>query len=903
MSIVVIFTLAISAVSAEDISIENSASLTNIEEDQTIDNMAVKNDMNFEDNDVETSENLENEINNEKDDLNLNNDDELSSTDFEQELKETDDEPIKKGTFTDLENLINNATNRLDLSYDFEYDPEYDADKFPDGILINKIARSFSDVFIINGNGHSISGNGMTRIFLTPQYCSLELKNLTLCHSLAEDGGAILVGQTSFLKAYNVSFINNNATFNGGAIAGIGDVLVNDCIFINNSAKLKGGAIYESNVLEVNRCLFDRNDIYGPQSDNECGGAAIYHSGESTRMYNTIISNNNPSYNEGDNVYGAVTVYGYTNMNNMTFTNNKGLFGGAIASLTEYGPLVVKDSKFHQNEATLGGSIFSDLKSLYIYDSNFTSNKATNGGALYYDCHKFFGMDIIISDSLFNENKAAEYGAVCYAKAGFRYINCNFTDNEAPEGSGVIYYATEPCGEDEIYDNSTFDGCRFERNSVKSDGVICFNGAESLHVNGTSFINNIGQENVFNIYHRDDASILLEKNTFKLLYPNITSDKIVYEIGEPINVSGALDWGVNNYPLAINFTVDDVPYLADLIDFKFSKELSEEFGIGNHYGALKTFVDSEGNTFLVHPAEFRFEVLKPSPDPLLDTIITVTTTNITYGDTETIEFTLKDENGNDLSGTLNVTIGTQKQIVNVTDGKGSIDLSNLSADTYPVVANYPGNANYSSSIGTAKFVVAKKGTQIIFKNMNTTAVDKVDGKIGEWFYFTLKDADGKPIANTSMEIGFNGVVYNETDGIVTDENGTAKLQINLAYKGDYTFAICFLGNENYKASFVVAKITVKEQTPILTIPNRSYKASAKTKTLTATFKKQNGKPIENKTISFTVNGKVYKAKTNAKGIASVKVSITKAGNYSVLAKYAGSSTFKATKKTAVLKIT
>ena len=59
--------------------------------------------------------------------------------------------------------------------------------------------------------------------------------------------------------------------------------------------------------------------------------------------------------------------------------------------------------------------------------------------------------------------------------------------------------------------------------------------------------------------------------------------------------------------------------------------------------------------------------------------------------------------------------------------------------------------------------------------------------------------------NIPMQIGFNGVIYDEKNGIVTDENGTAKLQINLGYKGAYTFAICFLGDDNHNASFAVAK--------------------------------------------------------------------------------------------------
>ena len=152
------------------------------------------------------------------------------------------DGSIKKGTFTDLENQINNAGGHsFDLSYDFEYDPVYDAGKFPDGISFSKHSDDGTFYFTINGNGHSICGNELSRIFVIWDYAPLELKDLTLCHGFAEDGSAVLVTQNSVLKACNVTFIHNNATFNGGAIAGIGDVRVLDCIFINNLPSLEEG--------------------------------------------------------------------------------------------------------------------------------------------------------------------------------------------------------------------------------------------------------------------------------------------------------------------------------------------------------------------------------------------------------------------------------------------------------------------------------------------------------------------------------------------------------------------------------------------------------------------------------------------------------------------------------------
>ncbi len=184
----------------------------------------------------------------------------------------------------------------------------------------------------------------------------------------------------------------------------------------------------------------------------------------------------------------------------------------------------------------------------------------------------------------------------------------------------------------------------------------------------------------------------------------------------------------------------------------------------------------------------------------------------------------------------------------------------------------------------------RTATKIVYKNMTTVAVAKVDGRVGEYFYVSLKDAKGNPLANKLVQIGFNGRVYNRT----TNASGGVGLQINLGNEGKYTFAICFLGDDNYTGSFEVALITVNKHSPKLTAPAKSFKASAKTKSLTATFKSSNGNPISGKKLSFTVNGKTYTGTTNAKGVATVKISLNKKGTYSCTVKYAGDTMYKAT---------
>ncbi|MBR5503508.1 MAG: Ig-like domain-containing protein, partial [Methanobrevibacter sp.] len=90
--------------------------------------------------------------------------------------------------------------------------------------------------------------------------------------------------------------------------------------------------------------------------------------------------------------------------------------------------------------------------------------------------------------------------------------------------------------------------------------------------------------------------------------------------------------------------------------------------------------------------------------------------------------------------------------------------------------------------------------------------------------------------------------------------------------------------------------------PKLTAPAKTYKASAKTKSLTATFKSANGNAISGKKISFTINGKTYTATTNSKGVATVKISLNKKGTYSATAKYAGDGMYKETSTKFKVKI-
>ena len=71
----------------------------------------------------------------------------------------------------------------------------------------------------------------------------------------------------------------------------------------------------------------------------------------------------------------------------------------------------------------------------------------------------------------------------------------------------------------------------------------------------------------------------------------------------------------------------------------------------------------------------------------------------------------------------------------------------------------------------------------------------------------------------------------------------------------------------------------------------------KAKKVTITLK-SNGKAVAGKKITIKVNGKTFSAKTNAKGVATIKVKVTKKGKFLATAKFAGDNTYKAITKKA-----
>lgn len=283
-------------------------------------------------------------------------------------------------------------------------------------------------------------------------------------------------------------------------------------------------------------------------------------------------------------------------------------------------------------------------------------------------------------------------------------------------------------------------------------------------------------------------------------------------------------------------------------------------------------------------------------------------------------------NGQPLSGEIvSVEIGSyyETKLTN-RNGKASFDLSELvngeynaivrlaGSDDYPATYNYydlevtqgggsPANGSSNQTNGTRPAGNVIKTSKIVASNMVTYAINtKIDGKKGKYFTFYLRDSSDKAIANKKVSIGFNGKTYS----IATDSNGRVRFQINLRYIGTYTFAIAFVGDDAYSGSLKMAKVTVKRQKIKMTVKKTStFKAKAKTKKIKVTVKTKRGKAIKGKRVYIKLKGKTYSAKTNKKGVAKIKVKLSKKGKYKFKAYVKADRTYakKTLKRTLRLK--
>ena len=353
---------------------------------------------------------------------------------------------LNDGSFEDLSKKISGAKKDsiITLTRDYCY-----VSGSTDGIDISKSIT-------IDGQGHTISGNNLSRIF-NVYAKNVILKNIVFIEGKHEgDGGAIqLFGSNCYIL--DCSFINNFAEYGGAVYCIAGDCILSNCSFINNSATSSGlsaggGAVYwNGNNGVVDSCYFMNN--YAKTSLWSSYGGAVYWSGNDGSLANCSFVNNY--------------------IDTSAFTSN----GGAVYWSGNDG--VLGTCLFVNNSAEDGSAVHCIADNCQLNNCSFIDNIASG----YYSCGVVYwsGIDGVLGNCSFISNYAEDGGAVYWSGVGGVLGNCSFVNNSAEDGGAVYWIGT----------NGFLTNCLFKDNHAINGGAVFWQNDNGI-LNNCSFINNRG---------------------------------------------------------------------------------------------------------------------------------------------------------------------------------------------------------------------------------------------------------------------------------------------------------------------------------------------------------------------------------------------------------------------------
>ncbi|OWT32672.1 hypothetical protein BGI41_06465 [Methanobrevibacter sp. 87.7] len=757
-------------------------------------------------------------------------------------------------SFTDLNNkVIDDDTCNINLDSNYTY---YDTDSNlkDTGIVINK------DLTIKGADGAdvTIDAKDESKIFVINKGVTVTLDSLT--------------------------FKNANSDF-GSAITNYGTLILKNCSFINNTAVSRGAGVYNGNgFVTVSGSTFDGNDIVDRSRNVDNGGAAIFNMAGTVVVSDSRFTNNLKDLvprkgNAGDLVDAVVcSIDGNVSVADSEFVNNSGCYGAAIYSGSYsddvLSNLTVVNSNFVNNTALFGNCIFADFNTVLNVDScSFVNNTASGIGSPGTDASSGAAISgtspksVVIKNSLFENNTAKQGGAIKIVGSFADINNCSFVNNTAKDlGGAIIGINTELNVKDS----------KFIDNTAENYAGAIFNSTSPLSLENNTFINNTPYD-----FYGFDSNI-------KIIVNNIVYGKDAEIL---VNLTGYNNIGLNK---TVKVTVNGKEYEVDTTD-GIGKLIVSGLAINPNVEVLANF-PGDGE-YKSSSASSTFSVSQYDINIIID-----------VDENGTVIVKLFDKEGNPIADApITYSINGTDAGNLITDVNGTASVNDL-VGKMDFAVNYAGNESYLGSSASDKIIIVVKApvrhnTQIVSSDFNQMAVDFYNGERGGYFTVVLRDVNGTVLANKPVSIGFNGVVYNVT----TDEKGVAKLQINLAWSGIYTFAVAFLGDDDYTGSFVVNKITITKKPTVLSVPAKTFGVYNKNKVIVVTLKgkKAIGNSYVNavgRTVKVTVNGKTYTAKTNSKGVANIKVSINKRGTYTVTTRFAGDSLFEAKTTTSKLYI-
>ena len=629
-----------------------------------------------------------------------------------------------------------------------------------------------------------------------------------------------------------------------------------DNVTIDNSNLIQDDSMLSSYNLEVSsNNSISENNLISSHNDN-----LIENSSSSSESYDENINNDNSSYVEEDypiNVEDAQNTQ-----------------------------IISEDTNSTNNDLNSTNQTYFDSENLILYYKNGTQwiitlydsngNPLANqnvsfiiNGGIYYRVTDEFG------NAYLNINlNPGNYSITSIFNGNEFYAGTNITNNVTVlptiSGSDVVKY----------YKNGT------QYYAVALDG----NGNPLVGVNVTFNINGVMYTMVTNEEGIAKLNINLDPGNYiiTVIHPNgqMISNNIVIIPANIVITSNTTVLVGNDKKYTVTLkTVGGSPVSSAEVYFYINN--NRYVVVTNELGEATLDLSSlplgQYVIEIVLAGDFRFNSANASSNILLinsTTILDGEDIVIEYQDGSTFDVYLTDINGNPLVGETVVfqINGVTYKVVTDANGKASFDCSNLTPGTHNIAYSYstkgqPDYNNLSSTITVTKQTVNISGEDIVL----------LPGD-GSYFEVLVTSKDGTPLSNVAVDIIVNGITYSR----YTDENGIARLQINLGIGYyDVYYAVTddlYSANNGSNKILVNGSIMTSNETSV-NFGSDSY--------FTVKITDAYGRPIVGATIRFVIStGETLYAVTDSNGIARISLSDLPIGDYYISYFYDVENAFK-----------
>lgn len=774
---------------------------------------------------------------------------------------------VNVGSYTYLQNLIDNSTGNVVLDMDITFNPDYDLSpdnpyygkiNFTNGVLINK-------TLTIDGNAFTINGNDASRIFnITAENCVLE----------------------------NTNFINGRSPTYGGAIySNAYNTTINYCNFTNNFGLDYGGAIYFEKMAIVNFCNFKSNQL-GRYKVSKQNGGAIYFKDEANVVNSNFV--NNSVNNNGGAIYFSLK----TNLKNCNFDANTASGGGAAYFASQ---AIVDNCNFNANHARDCGAVY--FKSFAnVTNSNFTHNYATlnDGGAILFNIESY----AINCTFINNSAKFGRGGAINFNVIG-TVENCNFINNSADIRGGAVNFLSEGNLINSNFFNNTgstggaayisglanINHCNFiDNTAIQNAGAVLigssalinnsnFNGNKAKGGSAIQVLNAIIANSIFLNNKAESSSLIITKNVSVI---NITfegKDNLLNAIyaKEEVNFKNVTYWGAqgimntddasvfkSNLAAGQNITIK--VYYDDVLVLETIEVTDEHGSIWFNPGYDIYFVEVIHNDDLYYSEIFN-STIAGKPDP---TII-VEVQNTTVGKKALINITVNGKKNESVT----IYVNGEEYFVN----NGTLSYIPSEKGSYEVKVVWPGDDYYAHGVKTTSFEVLKNGLEII--------IDEV-----------LNDVYvGSPVTFTAhLNANVTGTVIFKIDYVNYNVNISNSDICRFTYTPldikNLTVMAIFIGNSAYLDNYSdILHLNVNKGISTFNVANSITVSYNSNKNLVVTLTNSQGKPLSNFNVNVNLKGsKNYK--TDKNGQIKVPISSLVPNNYVAKITFAGDNNYK-----------